>query len=178
MRKATSRDCSSPSIQALIPDGAAVLAWFGTAGQDTVFPVNPDGLATADGFGGPDRVMTQGPQAIDHVGGNGTFDLNIHGSGDWEDTRRILRFLNVHAEIEILRQKLHVTERLVLATHDAERHDSFVAVSNHAGDDGVQRTLVRGNAVQMPFFKGEALRPVRQHNAGFRGHLDGAEIGK
>src|ERR1700722_1352550 len=68
------------------------------------------------------------------------------GEGVLRKAGSLERGLNVHLEIDDIRDELRVGLRLIPTAHDAEG-DAYVAVLRECRDDGVERALVSGQRV-------------------------------
>src|SRR3954463_11746109 len=79
--------------------------------------------------------------------------------------RSIGSLLNVIASVDDLGEDVHVSSRLILAAHDAERHHSPAVLRDHPGDDRVKRPLLRRDGVWMTALQIEARASVLQQDA-------------
>src|SRR6185312_10857280 len=107
--------------EGLIAEGEAVLAVVGAADQHAARVIDPDRLAAAERFGGPRHGVT----ACLEVGGDRCADAGFERQRavEGETARAVAGGLRVHAAIEHLAENVGMTHRLILAAHDAERHD-------------------------------------------------------
>ena len=78
----------------------------------------------------------------------------------WKQARQIDRRLHIEAVIEHLRNQMGMAHGLIMAAHDAERHDRAIGLRDHSRNDRVQRAFARGDPIPMLRIEDEAFAPI------------------
>jgi len=120
--------------------------------------------------------VAAGGQALGERGRQGGLGLDQAADRIGEHPWHVLGLLDVQAVLQEAREEVHVAVGLVVAAHDAVGHDHAAVAGDHAGDDGVERALARGDAVGVIRVEHEALGAVVQHYPGARRHQAAAEV--
>src|SRR5262249_20191390 len=80
-------------------------------------------------------------------------------------TRRLAGLLDVHAEVDQVNQYLDLALRLHVTAHDAETEPRSTIPGHERGDDRVERTLVRLQAIEMLRIEREQRAAILQGEA-------------
>src|SRR6266542_2883496 len=170
------RSGSRTPVRLSISDRDPVVARLRTADQDAALMVDPDRLAAAQWHHRHIDIMTATPQILNDRLSYGALDPNLVAKG--KNPRGIDSLLRIEAAIQNPVHKMRMSDCLVLAAHDAERHHRPPVFDEHRRDDRVKWSLPRRNHVRMPFDQAEAGAAVVQQHAALRRHDAGAEGGE
>ena len=81
------------------------------------------------------------------------------------EPRGVAGLLDVHAEVDHVAEHLHVPLRLHVAPHHAEAEPGLAVLGDEAGDDRVERPLVRLEAVGVRRVEREQAAAVLEREA-------------
>ena len=82
-------------------------------------------------------------------------------------SRGIPSLLEVHAEIDHVDQDLYMSLRLHVPAHYTKTHIGSSIPCHKGRNDGMERPLSRGIAIEVPFFQAEQFSPVLQYKSKF-----------
>src|SRR5262249_25528617 len=160
----------------LFGTGRAIGAWLGSPEIHPAFAVTHHRFAVAhhagesrdryDYVAAPRQFL---PNRLRHA----ALHLDIASlESQLGEPRRLERHLDVHAEINHIRDKPRVRLRLVPSAHDAEA-DRDAVLLHEGRDDGVQRTLASGKRVGLAGLEFEARAAIVEGEAGTRRDVTG-----
>ncbi len=94
------------------------------------------------------------------------------------DSRHFDGLLHTHIEIYDIQENLDMLLRLYGAAHAAKSHEELTILERHRWNDGVKRTFVRFDDIDMARLAGKQSRPVLQGESCARGNQSGAKSEK
>jgi hypothetical protein len=92
------------------------------------------------------------------------------------EARRVAGRLRVHPEVDQVQQRLHVSLRLHVAAHHAERQPGTAVLERHRGHERMQRPLAWSDHVGVRRIEREQAAAVVQDNPGVSCDDSGAEV--